>query len=221
MESRPISGLRADLVPHHEWAVSRWFYSNPIWYYHRRSFAHEIRLGGRFYELVDAELREVCRMLNDAGAHTTPSCQGHSYPRERFERIWEELRREELLIRRDGLVVKDCESDESYLFRQSDHQIPWSSFADFYREAAAHQNVGYLGFLVPQDHGDLARQFSDDGYATPATRLRPNEQIGALLGGTLFEARVETTNPKTRAAEWRAFTSYIGEVLSPAHAAVG
>ena len=25
---------------------------------------------------------------------TTPSCQGHTYPKERFERIWEELKRE-------------------------------------------------------------------------------------------------------------------------------
>jgi hypothetical protein len=221
MDPRPISGLRADLVPHRDWAVSRWFYSNPIWYYHRRSVAHEICPSGRFYRLVDPELREVCKLLNDAGAHTTPSCQGHSYPRERFERVWDELRREKLLIRREGLVVKDCENDESYLFRQSDYCVPWPSPADFYREAAAHQNVGYLGMLVPEGHGDLARQFWDGRYTTPATRLRPNEQIGALLGGTLFEVRVEATDPPTRAVEWRAFTKYVSQLLIPANVGAG
>jgi hypothetical protein len=221
MDPRPISDLRADLVPHREWAVSRWFYSNPIWYYHRRSFDHEIRPGGRFYRLVDPELREVCRLLNDAGAQTTPSCQGHSYPREHFEKVWDELRREETLIWGEGLVVKDCENDESYLFRQGDYRVPWPSFADFYREAAAHQNVGYLGILIPADHGNLARQLREDGYATPATRLRPEEQTGALLGGTLFEVRVETADPAARTAEWRAFTKYVAEVLSPAQAGVG
>src|SRR5690242_14472195 len=111
MEDRAISDLSAGLLPHRQWAISRWFYANPIWYYHRRSSVHEIRLGGRFYQLIDPALRDVCRLLNDAGARTMPSCEGHSYPRERFEQIWEELRREEPLIRGHGLVVKDCEND--------------------------------------------------------------------------------------------------------------
>lgn len=212
-----ISGLSADLLPHREWAISRWFYANPIWYYHRRSADHEICPSGRFYQLVDPELREVCRLLNDAGARTTPSCQGHSYPRERFERIWEELQREAPLIRTEGLVVKDCENDEAYLFRQSDYHVPWRGFEDFYREAAAHQNVGYLGILVADDCPELADRIEVSGYATPAARVRSDEPIGALLGGALFEVRVETTDPMTRAAEWRAFTKYISELLAPAH----
>src|SRR5438067_8000604 len=77
MDVSTIRGLQAGLVPHREWAVRRWFYANPIWYYHRRSAAHEIRPTGKFYKLVDPELREVCRLLNDAGLQTTPSCQGH------------------------------------------------------------------------------------------------------------------------------------------------
>lgn len=208
-----ITGLSADLLPHRQWAVSRWFYASPIWYYHRRSAAHEIRPGGRFYQLVDPLLREVCRLLNDAGLRTTPSCEGHDYPRERFERIWEELKREEPLIRGDGLAVKDCENDEAFLFRQNDYQIPWRSFEDFYREASAHQNVGYLGILVPDERSDLADKFASSRYTTRATRLRLDEPIGALLGGTLFEVRVETTDRLIRAAEWRAITHYISQVL--------
>src|SRR6185312_8182997 len=145
MAHSAITSLSADLLPHRDWAVSRWFYANPIWYYHRRSAAHEIRPSGKFYQLVDPLLRDVCHLLNDAGLRTTPSCEGHSYPRERFERIWEELKREEPLIRGEGLTVKDSENDEAFLFRQGDYQIPWASFDDFYREASAHQNVGYLG----------------------------------------------------------------------------
>jgi hypothetical protein len=218
MEPRSVSGLSAGLLPHREWAVSRWFYANPIWYYHRPSSVHEIRPSGRFYQLVDPELREVCRLLNDAGARTTPSCQGHSYPRERFERIWEELQREAPLIRTEGLVVKDCENDEASLFRQSDYHVPWRGFEDFYREAAAHQNVGYLGILVPDDRPDLAGRLEAGEYRTPAAQLRTDAQIGELLGGTLFEIRVETTGPTTRAAEWRAFTEYISHVLNSMHA---
>lgn len=209
-----ISGLSAGLLPHRQWAVSRWFYANPIWYYHRRSAVHEIRPGGRFYQLVDSELREVCRLLNDAGARTTPSCQGHSYPRERFERIWVELKREEPLIAGDGLIVKDCENDEAYCFREAEYRVPWRSFETFYRDAAAHQNVGYLGILVPPDRPELARRLGKCEYATRSARLQPDEPIGALLGGHLFEVRVEHTDPAIRAAEWRAFTNYISQTLA-------
>jgi hypothetical protein len=219
MEPDVISRLSADLLPHRKWAVSRWFYANPIWYYHRRSSARDICPNGRFYQLVDPDLREVCRLLNDAGARTTPSCQGHSYPRERFEGIWEELQRESPLIRTKGLVVKDCENEEAFLFRQSDYQSPWRSFEDFHCEAAAHQNVGYLGILVPDDRPDLAERFASIEYTTPAARVGPEKSIGAMLGGTLFEVRVETTDSMTRTAEWRAFTKYISELLAPAHAA--
>src|SRR5690242_19227618 len=89
-DMKTITGLSAAIVPHRMWAVSRWFYANPIWYYHRLSAAHEICAGGKFYQLVDEELRELCRLLNEAGVRTTPSCQGHTYPKQRFERIWEE-----------------------------------------------------------------------------------------------------------------------------------
>lgn len=219
MENRTIRDLSAGLLPHRLWAISRWFYANPIWYYHRRSLAHEIRLGGRFFQLVDPELREVCRLLNEAGARTTPSCQGHSYPRGHFERIWEELRREEPLIRGQGLAVKDSENDEPYLYRQSDYEIPWRSFGDFYREAAAHQNTGYLGILVPVDRADVARALEAGGYRVAAAELRTDEQIGELLGGTLFEVRVETPDPVARAARWRQFTNFVSQALTTADAA--
>lgn len=44
--------------------------------------------------------------------------------RERFERIWTELNREAPQICDDGLVVRDCESDRPYLFRESGWHVP-------------------------------------------------------------------------------------------------
>lgn len=216
MQPTLITELRADLVPHRHWALSRWFYANPIWYYHRRSASHEIRRDGKFYQLVDPDLREVCRLLNDIGIRTTPSCQGHSYPRERFERIWEELRREEPLIRGPGLIVKDCENDQLFLFQEANYQVPWSNFEDFYREAASHQNLGYLGMIVPAGCHAVARQLRADNYRTNATRLGADDELGQIFGGAVFELRVDATDPTTRQAEWRAFTNYLRDMLVPA-----
>src|SRR5437667_5783792 len=150
--NRPtIDGLRADIVPHHQWAISKWYYANPLWYYHRRRTDEEIVTDRKFYQLVDPELRQICHLLNEAGLHTTPSCQGHFYEKQRFEHVWETLTREQSLIRADGLIVKDSETDHEFLFRRPNYSFPWKHFDDFYKQAAAHQGIGYLGVLVPPD----------------------------------------------------------------------
>jgi hypothetical protein len=210
---RSVSALRADLVPHHEWASRRWFYANPIWYYHRQSTGHEIRTGHRFYDLVDPKLREVCRLLSRAGLGTTPSCQGHSYPRERFEQIWTELNREARAIHGDGLVVRDCESDAPYLFRQPDWHVPWSSFDTFYREAAAHQNEGYLGIIVPQNQPALEERFQREPYRTRWSILALERCPPAAVPGSLFGLRVNAIDESVRDREWEGFTHYIRALL--------
>jgi hypothetical protein len=222
MNQPRVEGLKAGLVPHREWAVSRWFYADPVWYYYRRSTAHEICPGGRFYQLVDPELREVCRLLHEAGVGTTPSCQGHSYPRERFERIWEELKREEGPIRGEGLVVKDSESQKEYLFRDAAYRLPWGSFEEFYEAAGTHQNLGYLGVIVPEEMPALAERLAEDGYRTDVTRVEEEPEVGRLLGGRLFGIHVNADDPHFRSAEWRALTEYVGRTLerSVARAAV-
>jgi hypothetical protein len=214
MELPRMSDLRADLVPHHEWAIRRWFYANPIWYYHRRSAQHEICAGGRFYQLVDPELRELCQVLNDAGIRTTPSCAGHSYPRSRFEQIWQELSREAPLIRTTGLVVKDSENDRPYLFHQSDYELPWPGFDAFYREAGAHQDIGYLGLILPpRAHGltpDLADSLRDD----PRIEIRREAILDAPLKGDVVSIIVNTADPQPRRMAWGRVTDEARQLLA-------
>ena len=209
----PITSLRADLVPHHEWAFRRWFYANPIWYYHCPSTAHQISASGRFYQLIDPQLREVCQLLTDAGLRTTPSCQGHSYPRQRFEKIWTELNREAPQIRGDGLVVRDCESDTPSLFHQPDWRVPWSSFDLFYREAASHQNEGYLGIIVPLNQPAMEERFRCEPYRTRWSILAQESCPPAVLAGTLFGVRVKADDESTRDREWQHFTGYVRTLL--------
>jgi hypothetical protein len=200
-------------VPHNRWATRRWFYANPIWYYHRQGLAHEIRLSGRFYQLVDPELRDACRLLNDAGLHTTPSCQGHDYPRERFEQIWRELTREAHAIRGEGLVVRDCENETPYRFRQSDWLLPWPSFDAFFCEAAARQCEGYLGIVVPPSRMAVEAEFRLTPYRTRWAALEIDGEAGQELGGTLFGIHVKAPDEAERSREWRCFAHYIQHII--------
>lgn len=214
MTSPPeIRGLRADLVPHRRWATSRWFYANPVWYYYRFSATHEIDPSGRFFKLVDPELREVCRLLNDSGIRTTPSCQGHSYPRERFERIWDVLQAEQEPIRSRGLEVRDSENQKRYLFHDAAYQIPWTSFDDFYRDAAGHQNIGYLGMIVPEVREQLITRLRAEKYRTVATTIQEDEELSRVLGGVVFAVRVDAIDPQTRSIEWQDFTAYVRALI--------
>jgi hypothetical protein len=213
MASQSVFGLRADIVPHRDWAVSRWFYTDPIWYYHRRSAAHEICTTGKFYQLVDPELREVCQLLNHAGIRTTPSCQGHSHPRQRFEEIWKVLKRDEHGIRDAGVVVKDCENDQPYLFRDIHYVLPWPSVDAFYNEAAAHQNVGYLGVIIPPHLEALASRLEAGHSLTSKCRISRDEELGHVLGGILLSVRVNARDAQERTRIWRRTTDEIREVL--------
>jgi hypothetical protein len=208
-----IVGLSAGLLEHQRWPVSKWFYANPLWYYHRDGTDEEIVPNRKFYQLVDPDLREICRELNDAGLHTTPSCQGHFYPRERFERIWDELKREEPQIVGSGLVVKDSETDAEYLFRDPSYRVPWANFDGFYAKAADHQGTGYLGIVVPCDNG-LCDRFRAARRRTGKMALFEENPHGRRLGGTLFDILVEPRDPENRAKIWAEIHRVVHDVLT-------
>src|SRR2546422_11748574 len=90
MDLERITGLKADIVPHRQWPVSKWFYANELWYYHRLGTDEEVVAGRKFYRLVDEDFRERCHMLNAAGLLTKRECHGHFYEKKRFEFIWVE-----------------------------------------------------------------------------------------------------------------------------------
>ncbi len=208
MVMEAVIGLRADIVPHREWPISKWFYANPLWYYHRKGTDGEIITNRKFFSLVDPDLREVCHLLNSAGLQTTPSCQGHFYDRHRFENIWDVLKREQMLIRADGLIVKDSETDQEFLFHDPTYVLPWKDFGDFYLQAADHQGTGYLGIVVPPEKRELSGRLRQP-YRTAAGKLCEDQELCGLLGGDVFQMIVHTTGPAQRSEEWRKFTEWV------------
>jgi len=216
----PIAGLEAGIIPQRAFPLRKWYYANQLWYYHQPSLVHQLRRDPKFYELVDPELRELCHLLLQAGLCTTPSCQGHLYPRERFAAIWEQLRKEQEAIVADGLPVKDCETDALYLFRDPDYRLPWADFDAFYAEADAHQIQGYIGIAVPRTHAQLIARLTSDAYVTPVSRIDPDPELTRLLGESIFNVHVTAPTPEVRSAAWAAVTAYIAHVLRDLHLAM-
>lgn len=214
-ESPPaIAGLQAGLIPLREFPLRKWFYVTPLWYYHAPSLQHHLNRDPNFYELVDPLLRDLCFLLQRAGLYTTPSCQGHFYVRGRFEKIWADLKRDEAAIREGGLIVKDSETDQAYLFQNPAYALPWESFEQFYHETDAHQNKGYVGIVIPPDRVELLETLQTCRFESPCARIAFDPQLTATLGQPLLGVHVEPPTRLQRDAAWQAITTYFRFVLS-------
>ena len=206
-----IRGLRADLIPTHDWPLRQWFQGD-CRYYHgpRRQLPP---LGDpKFYRLLDPDLRPLCRLLIEAGLRTTPSCQGHFHPTHRFRRTWDQLHRERNAISGRGLVVRDAEAGQEYLFRDPAYRIPWPDFASFCAQSSADQNSGYLGILIPPDRRDILdplRQISGRWHYL-SLALDTRRQI---FGMELFQIQVRTPDPATQSSIWRIATNLVRQAL--------
>lgn len=111
----PLDNLSPAIIPLREFPLRKWYYVNPLWYYHAPALEHRLRRNERFFELVDPAQRELCRLALEAGLCTTPSCQGHFYPQDRFEQIWAQLVEHEAQIRNVGLLLEGLRNGSSAL----------------------------------------------------------------------------------------------------------
>ncbi|HYE17968.1 MAG TPA: hypothetical protein VEA69_05970 [Tepidisphaeraceae bacterium] len=208
-----VRDLSPGIVDHARWAVSKWFYANPIWYYHRRGTDEELVASRKFYDLVDPGLRPLVKLLHDNGLHTTPSCEGHFYPKSRFEQIWAELTREAEQIRDDGLVVKDSETDKPYRFHDPIYTLPWPTFDAFYAQAGAHQGMGYLGVLLPCDCAAVADQLAELACDEPALHIGFDAENGKLLGRRLLGILARPGDVLERERVWADVTERFRRIL--------
>lgn len=212
-----ITGLRADLVAHEQWLWRQWFYADEsaLWYYHRPR--HELRMVAdrQFYALVDPELRELCQLLHGHGLRTTPSCEGHFYPEQRFQQIYKQLQQDQAAIRGQGLAVKDSETGQTYLFREESYRLPWSDYEEFFAQVGAQQGVGYLGVLVPRESGELGERLGMLREMAEGAEVWWDEQAGAALGARVLGIRVRPSSPEERRGLWGAITRAVGRVVCP------
>jgi hypothetical protein len=208
-----VTGLESGIVPQRTFPLRKWFYANPLWYYHAPAIMHRPHADPRFFELVDPQLRELCRCLLAAGLRTTPSCQGHFHPRRRFERVWDELNHEAELIRTGGLVVRDSETDRALSFHEPAYRLAWEDFASFHEQAGRQQTHGYLGIAIPNDRPELAARFCSRRLDTDGVRIEPDAELGEVFGQSFVSVYVEPRSREERDASWAAVTAHVKALL--------
>lgn len=206
MSCTDIKGLSAALVPQARFPNRMWYGGPGGWYYHGPANGKRvIRYNERFYSLIDPTLRPLVQLLNEWGLETTPSCEGHFFDRDCFEKIWDTLAAERAKIHNGGMIVEDSESGEAYRFRDKNYELPWRDCDEFCRQAMARQSVGYLGIRLSEQSLDRAALLigACEGVAgARATRRKAGR-------GAIISWRVETGDAEAQTGAW----ARIGEQL--------
>ena len=209
-----ISTLRVDFVPQREMAIRKWYSGSSHWFYHRRALPGDFDFSRRLFQLIDPQLRAVCRLLHRHGIHTTPSCQGHFHERAHFKQIWDSLQRDEELIRAEGLEVRDSTDGRPFLFRASTYELPWEQFDSFYDQAAAEQTRGYLGVLLPRHRHDIVCELHNRPFDTERVSIRFDGQLSCLLNASVFGIVAHPSDGDDGHLLWTKVAEYFYGLLS-------
>lgn len=212
-----IAGLEASILPHDQFADRRWYRGGGSWHYHGPGQTITDRLSDWGYLQVDPDLREICRMLHRHGLATTPSCQGHFFPRSHFLEIWSVLLRESRTIRGGGLLVRDVVEPGPQLFRDEQYALPWQRANQFVDEVLPQQSTGYLGIAIPvQQNTTLDRMLV--ACQGPGVQFR----VPVLRGDGRFLLGLEVSggSPAGQSAAWARVRQAIGSLLPTLPSAV-
>jgi hypothetical protein len=214
-----IAGLKSDLLPNDLLHTRRWYYATPLWYYHGPGPRPRLNTDRTFYTLVDHDLRALCMVLHRHGLRTTPSCQGHFYPRRHYERVFEALRREESLIHTTGLPIFDAETGAGLVFQDARYRLPWDDCESLHAEAGQLRGKGYLGIWVPPKQAALRARLRRDAFATPEAAITESPRQTGHAVESLFRITVDAASPEERRRAWDAVTRYLSGVLEQLYAA--
>jgi hypothetical protein len=208
-----IQALDARFVEGTAFPLLKWYYASGAWFYHKPATFHRLQAGDQFFELVDPCLKPLCRLAIDAGLCTTPSCQGHFFPREHFSAIWHKLTAELAQVRAGGLLVRDCEDQREYLWLDPAFESPWSDFEAFYEQVHLAQTHGFLGIAIPTDRTRLIDWLRARPLEAGAARACLDATLSGTLGQPVLCATVTPQSPPERDAAWSAITEHLVKAL--------
>lgn len=215
MAMQVTTHLETGLVPRKHFARRRWYHASNLWYYHRPGPPPKLQLDRQFYELIDPDLRDLCRRLHERGISTAPSCSGHFHKAAYLVDVWDQLQREAEQIRTTGLVVQDCETKEDVLFRNPTHQLPWDMFRDFQEDLRTSQKGGYLGVIFRNDTEGVREQFTHDDLFESNAAYEAEEPD--TTGDWILHIMVDAPTPDALTHQWNEVTRHLNQLLHTAH----
>ena len=210
---KEITQLSTGLLPQREWALNRWYYADPLRYYYKKGSSLFVTQDPRFYQHVDSCLKDLCQLLHALDIKTSPSCEGHFHPYEWFHDVWKKMNEESLLIKTDGLLVRDSETEEAFLFHDPQYKLPWTSSDEFFTASQEVQNIGYIGFLIPYWMSELSFDLKKLSADTLSYFFACDSELSHALKGHYFHLYVKSKSASETVYTWNLWTHKITRVL--------
>jgi len=141
--------ITAALIPHDRFHTGIWLLAkgNPSWYYFKKKKNKSQVYNALFYKTLDKPLRKLVRILHKHGITTTPSCSGHHISERDLLKIYDSLKKDEQLIRTEGLTFTDVATLKQYYYYSKNYTLPWNRNS-FLEQVALYQQKGVLGLRL-------------------------------------------------------------------------
>jgi len=108
----------------------------------------ECTFNSSMIDRIDQPVRILTDFLSKSGCRIASQFCGVNTDKDYLKELWNNVKREEKLIRGDGLNLKKINGD-SFLFQDSSYRVFWPSFESFTQEYATSCKVGWFVFDVP------------------------------------------------------------------------
>lgn len=152
--------FRSDLVNHLDFHKGYWFKSNiSDWYYFKEQ-ERPYNIPKYFnYTLLDRNLLSLVVLLHKKNIPTTPSCSGHILTEDYFIELYQKIKIEEQLIRGNGLLLKNVETQDTLLYKDKNYKFIYPQHS-FIKLTSSYSKQGVLGVL-----GDFSYINAIDGLS--------------------------------------------------------
>lgn len=127
-----------------------WQSDHTNWWYHRpRERGSQGITPSWLLKNVDPEISGIVKLFLEYKIPTTPSSAGKVVGRDRISLIWESLLKDSWEIKKNGLILTNCETGQQFEFRDPDWKLPFSMDELYWQ--CQDVPVGYIGFVVPTE----------------------------------------------------------------------
>jgi len=108
----------------------------------------ECTFSSSMIDRIDQPVRILTDFLSKRGCRVASQFCGVNSDKDYLKELWNNVKREEKLIRGEGLNLKKINGDP-FIFQDSSYRVFWPSFESFTQEYATSCKVGWLIFDVP------------------------------------------------------------------------
>jgi len=137
-----------------------WQSEHTNWWYHKeRGTGTQGITPSWLLKNVDPEISGIIKLFLEYKIPTTPSSSGRVMSRDRITKVWESLLKDSWEIKKNGLILTNCETGNQFNFKDPDWRLPFSMDELYWK--CQEVPVGYVGFVVPKQEKNAFLSLND------------------------------------------------------------